>query len=418
MNAIATTGKLAPIDLALAIMDHPRRPLDFTLIFYLNGGPSLDALRAGAKSARNLYPATGSFIKGKQWVRSTEPGDQISAVVVASNDAVTAEVQTFLARPIELSAQLPVQQLVISNSADGSIKLVTRFHHTVADGLSAAMWLRHQLRVAYEKEAPVADAAPFQDVPLRTHEAPVKKSSFAHRGPSHRLWTSGTKSSGVRLWRTIELDANELRRGCRRAGGFTYNDLLATCALEVFADWNRHYSRDHATKIGLWLPINIRQQAAAGFGNGSGRIRLYACYSERAALLDKCREVRRQISWTTQHGEWAVPQTNSLYSLPRWALSPVLRCYFNRPGVDMASGVFSHVERWTGEGGEVFQGVEKIETIGQLHQSYCVVINAASHRGRTWLTFTYDPGLMSATDIERFIAMYQEKIELARQELG
>jgi hypothetical protein len=417
-GAALNVGQLSPIDFALSVMDNPQRPVDFMLVFHLTDAPSLDALRAGARSARHLYPTTGSYISGKNWKRGHEPNDDGVRAIASSGNNINELIQEFLARPIEIACQVPVQQLVITNKHSAAIKLVTRIHHAAADGLSAGMWIGHQLRVASGTESPVVDSHPFQPLPLRTHNQPVRKSRFAHHGASHRLWTPGVNSSGQRHWQTIQIDANGLRKAIRRAGGFTYNDLLATCALEVFARWNRLHSDQLQPKIGLWLPINIRRRAADGFGNGTGRIRLYACYPGDASLLDKGRQVRRQISWTIQHGEWAVPENNPLDFLPHWAAAPLLRGYFNRPGVDMATGVFSHAERWTGAGGEIFTSVEKIESIGQLHAHHCVAINGATHLGRTWLTFTYDDGLISAHDIRTLIELYEGQIALARRELG
>lgn len=418
MNSTAATKSgLSVIDLALCVMDSPRRPLDFTLLFHLSAAPGIEALRVGARSARNLYPTTASYIEEKHWVRFIEPGDGVNVVSVSPSADVTALIEKFLERPLDLRAQMPVQQIVIRNDTNPQVKLVTRFHHAVADGLSAAMWLGHQLRVAYGREAPVADAAPFRELPLRNHPAQVKKSRFAYRGPSHRLWTPHVEPSGIRRWLTINIPAGDLRRGCRQAGGFTYNDLLATCALELFSRWNRLHCGDRRPKVGLWLPVNIRRQSAVGFGNGTGRVRLYNRYTERASLADKCREIRGQLSWSIQHGEWAVPAKPPFKSLPLRAMAPLLRCYLNRPWVDMATGVFSHAERWTGEGGEIFQHVEKIESIGQLDRRYCVAINGATHRGQTWLTFTYDPGLLSSNDLHRLVGMYQEQIALANREL-
>jgi hypothetical protein len=391
--------------------------LDFTLLFHLSEAPPLAALRMGAKSARNLYPTTGSRVHGERWLRFTEPPDGITSATTTSSVTLADVVQNFLARPLDLGSQMPVQQLVIAGGVSGEVKLVTRFHHAAADGLSAAQWIGHQLRVASGKEAPVVDVQPFQELPLRTHDRPARKSRFAYRGASQRLWTSQSGASGSRSWRTIEIEAGELRAGCRRVRGFTYNDLLATCALEVFALWNRVHANHRKPKIGLWLPVNIRRQAATGFGNGTGRIRLYARYQDQIPFIAKCREVRRQVSWSTKNGEWAVPRNNPFQTLPHWATAAMLRCYFNRPGVDMATGVFSHAERWTGERGEIFDRVQKIESIGQLHQRHSVNINGATHHGRTWLTFTYDPGLMSPADINCFVEMYQNQVELARREL-
>ena len=47
-------GELSAIDLALVVMDSAQRPLDFTLLFHFSEAPGIDALRAGARSARNL----------------------------------------------------------------------------------------------------------------------------------------------------------------------------------------------------------------------------------------------------------------------------------------------------------------------------------------------------------------------------
>jgi NRPS condensation-like uncharacterized protein len=294
MKSQATsTGRLSTIDLAFSIMDSQRRPLDFTLLCHLKDAPDLDALRAGARSARNFFPATGSYIDKHQWVRFTEPEDGVSAVSVSSTEELTKTIEAFLDRPFDLHLQMPVQQLVITNRTTAKVKLVTRFHHAVADGLSAAMWLSHQFRVAEGKEHP-SDILPFQSLALRNHSSPVKKSRFAYRGPSHRLWTRHAQPSRARRWLTIDVAAGDLREGCRKTRGFTYNDLLATCALEVFNRWNRLHCNGRRQKIGLWLPVDVRQHSSVGFGNGTSRIRLYARYGDRDSFVDKCREIRRR----------------------------------------------------------------------------------------------------------------------------
>jgi hypothetical protein len=411
-----SNGRLSVIDHVFSIMDSPRRPLDFTLLLHLKKVPGLEALRAGATSARNLYPATGSHIDQQHWIHLSKTGDGLSVISVSSTEAQAKAIEEFIDSPLDLHNRMPVQQLAIVNGVMDEVKLVTRFHHAVADGLSAAMWLSHQLRVAHQKVAPVAEVSPFQNLLLRSHFSPVKKSRYAYRGPSDRLWTRHTKPSRARRWRTIELAAGELREGCRRAGGFTYNDLLATCTLEVFARWNGLHCDGRRQKVGLWFPVNIRQQSAVGFGNGTSRIRLYACHGDRASLLSKCREIRRQVSWSNRHGEWATPTKFRLAYLPSWASSPLLRGYLRRPGIDMATGVFSHAEGTTEEISELFQHAEKMESVGLLHAHHSLAINGATSGARTWLTFTYDPGLLSTEDIRRLVEMYQEELAEARRE--
>ncbi|MGH9967763.1 MAG: hypothetical protein ACREBG_07985 [Pyrinomonadaceae bacterium] len=411
----ANAGRLSTLDLVFSVMDSQRSPLDFTVIFHLKGTLGIEALRTGARSARNLYPQTGSYVDKQRWARFDEVRDGVVVHSSSNSLASTEAIEEFVGKPVDLHKQLPVQQLVIINGPEAPVQLVTRFHHAVADGLSAGMWLGHQLRVTYGLECPVARASSFQNLSLRRLPPAAKK--FAQDGPSEPLWTSRSQQAGARRWITIDVPAQDLRQRCRRKSGFTYNDLLITCALETFTRWNRTHGLDRGRKIGLWLPVNIRQQSLEGFGNGTSRIRLHASYAETASLVDKCREVRRQISRAAQNGEWVVPEVNPFVSFPSWVVTPLLRCYLNRPSVDMATGVFSHAERWTVGNEEVFRNVGKVECIGLLPQRQGVAIYGATHLGKTWLTFTYDRGLFFSDDIQQMAAMYREQIAMAQREL-
>jgi len=204
-----------------------------------------------------------------------------------------------------------------------------------------------------------------------------------------------------------------------RIGCFSYNDLLATCALETFRRWNvRHQAEpNQEQRTGLWLPVNIRRRPSSGFGNGTSRIRVYARYPPNASCLQKCQEIRRQITWSIEHGEWSVPTDSALTHLPVWAVGPLLRRYLNRANVDMTTGVFSHVERLTAHDNEVFRKVEKIESIGLLHPRHCLAINGATHCGQTWLTFTYDSSMLTDEDVRQIVALYQEEFSNVRREL-
>lgn len=163
--------------------------------------------------------------------------------------------------------------------------------------------------------------------------------------------------------------------------------------------------------------MNIRSRSFSGFGNGTSRIRLYARYEQSAPLVEKARAIRRQVSWTTEHGEWAVPEIPLFTRLPGWLVAPLLRGYLNRPSVDMATGVFSHADRWAGEAREAFKDVIEIECIGLLHPRQSLAINGATHGEHTWMTFTYDVGLLRATDVDQLVEIYNHQLELAHQEL-
>jgi hypothetical protein len=372
---------LTVLDVAFKLLDSASSPQDFTLILHFNEPPSASRLAAGATSAGEFY-----------------------RIECETKVETRIDLERFVNERFDAD---PIKQ-----TFDGDT-LATRFHHAAADGLSAALWLGHQLSVAYGLKPPAGPAALL----LRRPSTSVRRSKFAYDGACDGLWTPNGMRSGTRRWTTFGFPSSDLRQACRRAGGFTYSDLLATCALEVFTEWNQRHRQNGTPRVGLWLPMNIRARSFQGFGNGTSRIRLYARYSGAASLVDKAREIRGQVSWTTEHGEWAVPELPLFTRLPGWIIARALRRYLNRPSVDMATGVFSHADRWAGDAREAFKHVDGIECVGLLHARQNLAINGATHQGQTWMTFTYDAGLLRATDIDELVAIYKRQLALAQEEL-
>lgn len=403
--------KLSLLDYAFDLLDSSDSPQDFTLILHLRNPPSLEQLRAGANSAMKRFPVSGSTIRNRRWIYAAKRNSELP---VFANGQPSLE--TFVNERFDVRVQPPVKQ-ILKESGDSEACLVTRFHHTAADGMSAALWLGHQFSVAYGFAEPENSPALFSDVPLRASKASVRRSVFAYNGASDPLWTTNYIPSGARHWITISFPATDLQRACRQTHAFSYNDLLATCALEVFALWNQKHNPQPKPKIGLWLPINIRSQSATAFGNGTSRIRLYARYARESSFSDKAREVRKQISWSIKHGEWVVTEPPLFTKLPRAVISPLFNGYLRQPTVDLSTGVFTHAERWACDAAEAFKYVTRIECVGLLHPRQHLAINGATHQGQTWLTFTYDPALLDAPDVRAMVEMYEQQIASARREL-
>ena len=413
MNANGSM-RMPLLDVAFHLMDSARSPQDFTLILHLRDPPDVDSFYAGAKSAMNRFPVSASCIDGHEWVWRENKYFKLQIVSTVSDSESRVAIERFIDESFDLRHQPPVRQMLIL-SGPTRASLVTRFHHSAADGLSAALWLGHQLNVAYGLEEVERERAPFVNLPLRNLSTSVRRSQFAFDGASDRLWTPNARRSGRRRWITIGFAAAELQKACRRAGGFTYNDLLATCTLEVLSEWNRTHSK--GGKIGLWMPMNVRREAMAGFGNGTSRIRLYARYPRNASFVEKCREVRRQVAWTSKHGEWVVPEMPWFTRLPRPIIGRLLRGYLKLPSVDMATGVFSHAGSWIASAGEAFKHVERIECVGLLHPRQSLAVNAATHDGQTWVSLTFDPNLFGADEAEQLAQIYEHQIALAREAL-
>jgi len=425
------------LDRAFYLLDSARSPQDFTLILDLREAPDVDSFYAGARSAMNRFPISACSVVGRAWVWRE---NRYFKLAVAEGEDRTA-IEKFIDERFDLRREPPVKQLLML-SESGCTRLATRFHHAAADGLSAAQWVGHQLNVAYGLEPGQDEPGRFDGPRLRGSESSVRRSRYAFPGASDALRTSASKRPGSRRWTTMCFDARELQRACRRAGGFTYHDLLATCTLEVLRIWNdcrggtpwpppsfairtagaategRPYNNGYRAQVSLWVPMNVRQESREGFGNGTSRVRVYANYDRDAPLAEKCRAVREQVRWTTRHGEWVVPDLPWLTLLPDAIVRPLLRNYLNLPHIDMATAVFTHAGTSLASAGDAFKHVERIECAGLLHQRQNLAINAATHSEHTWLTLTYDPALLTTADVKQLTQLFSQQIARARRELS
>lgn len=403
---------MSTLDAVSWVMDRQERPLDFTLILYSSRFPDAEALRAGACSARNRYPVTASTIEGADWVRRADPTPDFAQQAAPSDDAARDILQEWIDSPLDLRAHVPARQLLLVREDGGTSILATRFHHAAADGRSAGMWLTHQFDVASGNEPPVADSKPFEPPALRV--TPNGGGAKGRRRPREPLWHRPGRRSRSRRWRTIQFACGNLRRRVRETSAFTYNDVLAAAALETCIHWNRRQSRD-GTRVGLWLPVEIRKAPRASFGNGTSRIRVDAPFELDDAFRTKCCRVHESISRAMRSGEWRVPDTVAVLRLPSPLMRPLLRGYLSRPWADVGTAAFSHVEHANGRLNGI--AVDTIECVGPLHHRHACAIYGVTRGESTWLTFTYDPALLTDADVDAMAASYRERIGTAEREL-
>lgn len=406
--------QLSTLDLICAVMDTPRRPLTFAIILHLRDAPEAAALEAGAESAQRQFPSTAAVRSGREWRHMP---DRPETIAFSNADAGFVEqlCRDFIDEPWDLTRQFPVRQLAITNPGQRGTILVTRFHHAAADGLSALMWLRHQVEVAFGLRSPTSTVMPYTHPVLRQHASARRTSPFAYSHPSDRLHHNGSPPSSARRWHTIRVESSAFKSIADADSGFTYNDQLATSALETFRLWNTRHAPWLPPEVGLWLPLNIRAKPAEGFGNGSSRVRVYSRYAPDATVHEKCGAVRRQVAWSREHGEWAVPEHRWLMRLPLPILRPVLRAYFNRPWVDMGTGVFTHMERSPLDALPAGM-LSSVEIVGMLDVRHPLAIAAISVGDATHVTFVHDPAQLSDADALELSRLYQAQLAMALAE--
>ena len=402
---------LSTLDVVSWVMDRPDRPLDFTLILHSTKLPDAEALRAGARSALNRYPVTASTTDGADWIRRADTAPDFVAKWASSETAARELLEEWIDTLLDLRTHTPARQLLIAQHDSRSSILATRFHHAAADGRSAALWLTHQFQVAGGSEPPVGDSYPFEPPSLRHSLKPDRVSRRRVREP---LWHRPGPRSRSRRWRTIQFGCGDLRRRIREHSAFTYNDALAAIALQTCMRWNRAHSRAGA-QVALWLPVEIRRAPPSAFGNGTSRVRVPAPFEIDDPFRTKCQRVHAVISAAMRSGEWSVPDEVAVLRLPPFLMAPLLRGYLNRPWADTGSTAFSHVEHTNRRLHGI--AVDRIECVGPLHRRHACAIYGVTRHDSTWLTFTYDPALLSQADIDALSGLYQDQIRSAEREL-
>lgn len=407
---------LSPLDLVSAKLHRDSRPLDFAVIVRFEGdGPGAQALREGAASAVRAFPPSGSVVEARAWVWQGVPVD-MSVADVLDVAAGRMVMEAFIDKGFDPHTCPPVKQLLLHEVTGGAVRLVTRFHHSAFDGMSAAMWLLIQLSVATGRMSPVTAVQAWSAPPLKSHDAPVRKSRYARTGPSGRLWSQARACSHRRRWATVSLDAVPLRAAMGCLEGATYNDLLASSWLETTMRWNAAHGAA-SNKMGLWLPTNIRQNPFGGFGNGSSRIRVYGRWSSDATAVQRCTLFREQVAWSKAHGEWHIPTDSALLRQPDWLLVPVLRAVLGRPWVDMGSTVFSHVEQ-IGTAAAVLPMVRETEWVTMLHARFPVGLVGATLDHTTSLSLSWDPGMMADAHAHEILSLFEATVQETALELS
>ena len=408
-------SNLSTLDLVCRVMDSELRPLDFSLVLDLIKSPDADSMIRGERSARNWYPATGSRVNGKEWSPEFAPESNLD-VRQREDGGASRDLEEFLELPFRLDREVPVRQMLIRDKSPGPACLITRVHHAACDLLSTLMWVCHQLSVAKGHRNLVEKRAPFEDLALLDHRSRARKSPWAYRGTCDPIWTRPAAPSVTRRWMTIEIRASDLSGLSRSRDGFTYNDLLMTSVLETLHWWNiQHGVGDR--KLGVWLPVNIRQETFSGFGNGTSRIRVYRRFPSSASLRTKCLEVRHQVDWSKQNGEWAVPERPILTRLPFALSEPILQAFLSRPWADVGSAAFSHIEKWPGDIESELEDVARMEVVGALHIRHALMLAAVTHRDRTWMTLTYDPALLWEDDVRGIRQFLEHSLSNAAREI-
>ena len=407
--------RLTAPDLACLTADSPQRPLDYAVILHFDRGEadpfSLDDLRRGAEEARRAYPVAASRIRGSRWIPFARPPGAVACWRLPGEETRPL-IRDYLASGFRLGEEPPLRQLLLESGDPPRWSLVTRVHHAASDLTGALLFVGRQLAAALGG-APEAEP---QQGPPALHQHRRGRRDPGSQEPSTPLAVADGPPSPEREWMRFTVDRTPFSEVSWHFDGFTWNDVLLAAAMSALADWNRS-RRASAARIGLWVPMNVRRNRFAGFGNGASRIRVHRQRAPggtpKERFNQQLRLIRQEVLRARVEGEWALPSGPFTRLLLRAAPS-VARRWLDRSGADYGTAGFAHLERWPGDREPAFGAVSDLEVVSCLHERHPLYFTALSRPEVTEVTITWDPALLSADDVATIGAGFRRAAALAR----
>jgi hypothetical protein len=389
-----------------AVIDSDDRPCDYGYILELAKGTADPHARlaAGLQSARAQFARVGARPRGKRWVDA--PEDRLELERGAGNAAEKQE--AFRAWMERRDDGMQLRQLLYFDTERGGYELLSKWHHAAADAMAHLQVLGHQLRVAFR--GPVA-VEPEPPLVLRTHPAPVARSRYAFDGPSDSLAARGSgPPSRRRHWLSLDLDAAALRRFAEANGGFGYTDLLLDLSMQSAIRFNARDEPAKRPRACLFLTCNTREPWHSGMGNASSRLRIYGPL-EHAGTVERCRNIREQVRWTKEHGEWYLRVPAFIEALPVWLRRLLLKAALRRSWSPGTMAV-AHLERfgdpdWAG----LFPMLRSVALVSLVSRQFPLIPCFMTLGQTTRCTITYDPALVPDDDARAFADELIEQVE-------
>ena len=372
-------------------MNNKTRPLCFAVVMELKESITYEHLQKGAQLAFRQFPSSNSIVSGKFFV---EANREWSIDIVESED-YKLSVQNYLAPFIDLQKDRPIRQLYIKTK-DGNF-LVTRFHHALGDFVSFMQWIRVQFSHQVIKQEKL-------ELKQFNGKRPVK-SPYMYKNKAIVFGKHTGVKSPKRSWDTFTIDKLEINF---KDQGFSYNDLLCATIFDSIREYNLAKGiKEHQNC--LYIPMNLRVDSESGFGNGSGRIKVYDRFKSSDDTETKAKNIREQISTCREIGFWKMPTELGVFDKIPFFLSKILLNKIGMPLSEPGSLIFSNIDNLrTFE--EVFSSISSIATISQMHSSYPMNLVANSYGEKTTITATWDANIISDLKMKMFLTTLKTRL--------
>lgn len=349
--------KLELLDEIILLGQGSVRSLECIFALELAHAPDLQTLKIGAEKSQKMFPKTGKH-------------------PVEINHY--SNLETFINEPLPDLWHLK-QGLI---RRDNKVILALKMSHVLGDAVSMVLWLKTQL----------GDESPAANIKLQTF--PVKKDS-AHRNflPSE-IWPKKATISSDRRLAYLTLEHGD------KIGDFSVNDVLSLAILKSLP----------LERKSLWVPVNIREKAWEGFGNGLSRMRIYPSKNP-VSTKEELLFIKSQKKEARNSGEIFSPAPD--FKIEGKVKQGLFKIWLNRPWADWGSLSFSHLH----DRDAVLPDCDGVWGVTNLPEKQQAGIFAFTRKNKTWLTLTMDSVSFDESKADQILYKVQENFESIKREL-
>lgn len=340
--------KLELIDELISLGHGKIRSLDCVLVVKIKSMPELQILRA-----QKHFPKTAAF-----------------PVIIQRNVTLENFCESPLPSPFHL-------ELAVIDDL-----LALKMSHLLGDGISMLLWLK----VILGKNVTEEEIA-FRSYP-RKKDTPYRKIFNSDVWPKKLQ-----KISPQRQFLQLTLDHSV------SIDHFSLNDILIHSLFEILPQKRK----------AIWIPVNVRKNFWAGFGNGLSRMRVYP--SEDSSLRQKLQHIKKQKIEAKSNGEISLPPRDLDLTNP--VKRALVNVWLKRPWADWTTISLSHLFDRNG----FFDDFEAVWGISSIMPAHAAAFFAVSNADKTFVTLSFDSECASRDQAELLLQNLKAKFNEAINDL-
>jgi len=288
----ASSIPLNCVDKSLLALDSANEPMLFRLILNLKGEIDSGRLNQAILSARQAHPVVRTMLRSRNWRLSREIQEDSGKGVLSVADQAELQntshenyLSSWINQPFNIKEEFPVRVLLLRKDERES-SLIFTFHHSVADGLGALLFMRKVIE-SYNGESS-GNSKSLGDTYINRKGDELLEFAHSQRSKVGHYYRKMISSLFYRFvvaaflpptrvfhdkrgqWEGIHFRSENITspefekiQSKSKSVGVTLNDIFLAACFRTVEKWNRLHGKI-SRRIRIMVPVNIAPETSQG----------------------------------------------------------------------------------------------------------------------------------------------------------